>query len=111
MLIMQASAKTPTMASSREKFFWSGIWIYSLATGLASMIFMAWAFYVESIEGRGALFIEPNRVLAAGGLVQGPTGPPGLFDPFLPRRPPPLHFLPRGFCPTNISPHPHSFSF
>src|SRR2546428_12349906 len=65
MLIMQASANSPTLASSREKFFWSGIWIYSLATGLASMIFMAWAFYVESVEGRGALFIEPNRVLAA----------------------------------------------
>src|SRR2546428_10520013 len=89
MLIMQASANSPTLASSREKFFWSGIWIYSLATGLASMIFMAWAFYVESVEGRGALFIEPNRVLAAGGVV---TGAPGGVAPFIlffprPRRP------------------------
>src|SRR2546422_7913983 len=65
MLIMQASDNSASLASSREKFFWSGLWIYSLATGLASMIFMAWAFYVET-TGRGALFIEPNRVLAAG---------------------------------------------
>src|SRR5881409_3409896 len=58
------------MASSRmsRTLFWSGLWIYSLATGLASMIFMAWAFYVET-TGRGALFIEPNRVLAAGELA------------------------------------------
>src|SRR2546425_12753370 len=83
-LIMQASSNSPALASSREKFFWSGLWIYSLATGLASMIFMAWAFYVET-TGRGALFIEPNRVLAAGGL---PTGGPrmlALFILFLPR--------------------------
>jgi hypothetical protein len=82
MLIMQASAKTPTMASSREKFFWSGIWIYSLATGLASMIFMAWAFYVET-TGRGALFIEPNRILAAGELATVATGMLALFILFL----------------------------
>jgi hypothetical protein len=82
MLIMQASAKTPTMASSREKFFWSGIWIYSLATGLASMIFMAWAFYIET-TGRGALFIEPNRVLAAGELATVATGMLALFILFL----------------------------
>jgi hypothetical protein len=82
MLIMQASAKTPTMASSREKFFWSGLWIYSLATGLASMIFMAWAFYVET-TGRGALFIEPNRVLAAGELATVATGMLALFILFL----------------------------
>lgn len=56
------------MASSRGSMFWSGLWIFSLATGLASMIFMAWAFYVET-TGRGALFIEPNRVLAAGELA------------------------------------------
>src|SRR2546427_4917457 len=84
MLIMQASANSPTLASSREKFFWSGIWIYSLATGLASMIFMAWAFYVESVEGRGALFIEPNRVLAAGGGWTAATGVGGLFIFFFP---------------------------
>jgi len=83
MLIMQASANSPTLASSREKFFWSGIWIYSLATGLASMIFMAWAFYVESVEGRGALFIEPNRVLAAGELATVATGMLALFILFL----------------------------
>jgi len=53
--------------------FWSGLWIYSLATGLASMIFMAWAFYVET-TGRGALFVEPNRVLAAGELATVATG-------------------------------------
>src|SRR5438132_11697954 len=73
MLIMQASANSPTLASSREKLFWSGIWIYSLSTGLASMIFMAWAFYVET-TGRGALFVEPNRVLAAGELATVATG-------------------------------------
>jgi len=80
---MQASANSPTLASSREKFFWSGIWIYSLVTGLASMIFMAWAFYVESVEGRGALFIEPNRVLAAGELATVATGMLALFILFL----------------------------
>ncbi len=37
------------------------------------MIFMAWAFYVET-TGRGALFIEPNRVLAAGELATVATG-------------------------------------
>jgi len=81
-LIMQAGANSPTMASSREKFFWSGLWIYSLATGLASMIFMAWAFYVET-TGRGALFIEPNRVLAAGELATVATGMLALFILFL----------------------------
>src|SRR2546427_8312795 len=82
-LIMQASSNSPALASSREKFFWSGLWIYSLATGLASMIFMAWAFYVET-TGRGALFIEPNRVLAAGGLATVATGVLGLFFFFFP---------------------------
>src|SRR2546426_11056375 len=82
MLIMQASANSPTLASSREKFFWSGIWIYSLATGLASMIFMAWAFYVESVEGRGALFIEPNRVLAAGAVAERAPGMTASFISF-----------------------------
>jgi hypothetical protein len=82
MLIMQASSKSPTLASSREKFFWSGLWIYSLATGLASMIFMAWAFYVET-TGRGALFIEPNRALAAGELATVATGMLALFILFL----------------------------
>src|SRR2546428_4869488 len=105
MLIMQASAKTPTMASSREKFFWSGIWIYSLATGLASMIFMAWAFYVESIEGRGALFIEPNRVLAAGEHATGPTGVLGPFILFFPRPSRPYCFLTRVISLQNIFPH------
>ena len=81
-LIMQANAKGPTLASSREKFFWSGLWIYSLATGLASMIFMAWAFYVET-TGRGALFIEPNRALAAGELATVATGMLALFILFL----------------------------
>jgi len=63
------------MASARNSrtLLWSGLWIYSVATGLASMIFMAWAFYVET-TGRGALFIEPNRVLAAGELATVATG-------------------------------------
>jgi len=63
------------MASARNSrnLIWSGLWIYSVATGLASMIFMAWAFYVET-TGRGALFIEPNRVLAAGELATVATG-------------------------------------
>src|SRR2546422_7649388 len=83
MLIMQASDNSATLASSREKFFWSGLWIYSLATGLASMIFMSWAFYVESVLGRGALFIEPNRVLAAGEIAPVATGVLVLFILFL----------------------------
>ena len=37
------------------------------------MIFMAWAFYVET-TGRGALFVEPNRLLAAGELATVATG-------------------------------------
>ena len=63
------------MASPRDSrnLIWSGLWIYTVATGLASMIFMAWAFYVET-TGRGALFIEPNRVLAAGELATVATG-------------------------------------
>jgi len=81
-LIMQMSTMRAILASSREKFFWSGLWIYSLATGLASMIFMAWAFYVET-TGRGALFIEPNRVLAAGELATVATGMFALFILFL----------------------------
>ncbi len=81
-LIMQTSTMRAVLASSREKFFWSGLWIYSLATGLASMIFMAWAFYVET-TGRGALFIEPNRILAAGELATVATGMLALFILFL----------------------------
>ncbi len=59
--------------ASRNKLFWSSIWIYSVATGLASMIFMAWAFYVET-TGRGALFVEPNKVIAAAELATVATG-------------------------------------
>ena len=81
-LIMQMSTMRAILASSREKFFWSGVWIYSLATGLASMIFMAWAFYVET-TGRGALFIEPNKVLAAGELATVATGMLALLILFL----------------------------
>ncbi len=68
--------------ASRGKLFWSGLWIYTVATGLASMIFMAWAFYVET-TGRGALFIEPNRVLAAGELATVATGMVALLILFL----------------------------
>ena len=53
--------------------FCSGLWIFTVATGLASMIFMAWAFYVE-LTGRGALFIEPNKFIAAGELATVATG-------------------------------------
>ena len=59
--------------ASRETLFWGGIWIFAVATGLASMIFMAWAFYIE-ITGRGALFIEPNKMIAAGELATVATG-------------------------------------
>ena len=45
------------------------------------MIFMAWAFYVET-TGRGALFIEPNRVLAAGELATVATGMVALLTLF-----------------------------
>src|SRR2546427_9518207 len=102
MLIMQAGANSPTLASAREKFFWSGIWIYSLATGLASMIFMAWAFYVESVEGRGALFIEPNRVLAAGEVATVGPGVVAPFILFLRRLRPPGWFLVCRFWSRNI---------
>ncbi len=68
--------------ASRGNLFWSGLWIYTVATGLASMIFMAWAFYVET-TGRGALFIEPNRVLAAGELATVATGMVALLILFL----------------------------
>jgi len=81
-LIIWVRRMTIALASSREKYFWSGLWIYSLATGLASMIFMAWAFYVET-TGRGALFIEPNRILAAGELATVTTGMFAFFVLFL----------------------------
>jgi hypothetical protein len=70
------------MASEGRSLFWSGVWVFSVATGLASMIFMAWAFYVETM-GRGALFIEPNRVLAAGELATVATGMVSLMILFL----------------------------
>ena len=70
------------MASVGRSLFWSGLWVFSVATGLASMIFMAWAFYVET-TGRGALFIEPNRILAAGELVTVATGMVALVILFL----------------------------
>ena len=70
------------MASVGRSLFWSGVWVFSVATGLASMIFMAWAFYVET-TGRGALFIEPNRILAAGELATVATGMVSLMILFL----------------------------
>jgi hypothetical protein len=70
------------MASEGRGLFWSGLWVFSVATSLASMIFMAWAFYVET-TGRGALFIEPNRVLAAGELATVATGMVSLMILFL----------------------------
>ena len=70
------------MASDERGLFWNGLWVFSMATGLASMIFMAWAFYVET-TGRGALFIEPNRVLAAGELATVSTGMVSLMILFL----------------------------
>ncbi len=70
------------MASVGRSLFWSGLWIFSVATGLASMIFMAWAFYVETM-GEGALFVEPNRVLAAGELATVATGMVALMILFL----------------------------
>ena len=46
------------------------------------MIFMAWAFYVET-TGRGALFVEPNRLLAAGELATVATGMVALMTLFV----------------------------
>jgi hypothetical protein len=68
--------------ASRGGMFWSGVWIFTVATGLASMIFMAWAFYVE-ITGRGALFIEPNKMIAAGELATVATGMIALLTLFV----------------------------
>jgi hypothetical protein len=68
--------------ASRGSMFWSGVWIFTVATGLASMIFMAWAFYVE-ITGRGALFIEPNKMIAAGELATVATGMIALLTLFV----------------------------
>ena len=70
------------LASVGRSLFWSGLWVFSVATGLASMIFMALAFYLET-TGRGALFIEPNRVLAAGELATVATGMAALIILFL----------------------------
>ena len=53
--------------------FWGGVWIFAVATGLASMIFMALAFYIE-INGGGATFVEPNKMIAAGELATVATG-------------------------------------
>ena len=71
------------MASSpSNKLFWNGVWIFAVATGLASMVFMAYAFYVET-TGRGALFIEPNRTIAAAELATVATGMVALMILFL----------------------------
>lgn len=70
------------MSSSRNNLFWSGLWIFTVATSLASMIFMAWAFYVET-TGRGALFIEPNRIIAAAELATVATGMVALLILFV----------------------------
>ena len=82
MLIGWSHFIAPAMASVGRSLFWSGLWVFSVATGLASMIFMAWAFYVETTGG-GALFIEPNRVLAAGELATVATGMVALIILFL----------------------------
>src|SRR6266704_2025612 len=73
MLIMQTSTMIPTLGLFTREVLLECFMDLFLATGLASMIFMAWAFYVET-TGRGALFIEPNRVLAAGELATVATG-------------------------------------
>ena len=67
--------RTNPMASSnpRDRLFWSGLWIFSVATSISSMVFMALAFYAEA-SGRAMMFIEPNRVLAAGELATVVTG-------------------------------------
>ncbi len=49
---------------TRGILFWGGVWVFAVATGLASIIFMALAFFPE-INGRGSAFVEPNRVIAA----------------------------------------------
>ena len=62
------------MASSpRDRLFWSGIWIFAVATSISSMFFMALAFYAEA-SGSAMKFVEPNRVLAAGELATVVTG-------------------------------------
>ena len=58
---------------SRGSLFWGGVWIFAVATGLASMIFMALAFYLE-FNGGGVTYVEPNRVIAAGELATVSTG-------------------------------------
>jgi hypothetical protein len=60
-------------ANPRDRLFWSGIWIFAVATSISSMIFMSLAFYAEA-SGRAMMFIEPNRVLAAGELATVVTG-------------------------------------
>jgi len=60
-------------ANPRDRLFWSGIWIFAVATSISSMIFMGLAFYAEA-SGRPMMFIEPNRVLAAGELATVVTG-------------------------------------
>ena len=82
MLIGWSHCIAHAMASVGRSLFWSGLWVFSVATGLASMIFMAWAFYLET-TGRGALFIEPNRILAAGELATVATGMVALIILFL----------------------------
>jgi hypothetical protein len=79
---LEAGVSFYVLASVRRDLFWSGVWIFTVATGLASMIFMAWAFYVE-ISGRGALFVEPNRYIAAGELATVATGMVSLLILFL----------------------------
>jgi len=68
--------------ASRGSLFWSSLWIFTVATGLASMIFMAWAFYVE-LTGRGALFVEPNKMIASAELATVATGMIALLILFI----------------------------
>ncbi len=72
------------MASSngRDRLFWSGIWIFAVATSISSMVFMGLTFWVE-VHGGEIRFIEPNRILAAGELATVLTGMIALMLLFL----------------------------
>lgn len=43
--------------------------IFTVATGLAALIFMGYVFYNESFLHKGVLFIEPNLYIAGGELL------------------------------------------
>ncbi len=66
----------------RDRLFWSGLWIFAVATSVSSMVFMGLTFWVET-QGGSIRFIEPNRMIAAAELATVVTGMVSLMLLFM----------------------------